>query len=461
MPVSQIVEGGLDNVLTSSTQMLKQLKLMQQQFARDFATKINSLGWEVMNLPAKQLMVILRPRISVTDNTLYAFQMQTMSWSVLRDIPITTITQRLSEIFGGTEDGRVIRLFNGHSDAKKYDGSNAQHIRAKVTPAFNYLGSPDVLKQALMVRPTFLSGGDLSYVVRMNTDFAIPAEFIAPIEVDPIVRSGTAPCGTRTIGPRPFVSNYEWRQVEGLGFSMTPTVYASSRSRTVLAAIEYMFRAGGPYDPDHDPMIVHAYFHEQLGLHWSDDIRGVLYVPDEYLGQIAEPSHVVVAVAYNDFIGKTCCLHSVIRGPDKVTRKMVRETFAYPFDVCHCEAVLALVDSARRSRDELDQKLGFGKCTGWGTDGYRGAADAQARVSLAQSHAALRISSWAKNQDLPARLHSGRRENRSVERSSDKRPNLANRPQQVDPWGRVRGIPKRRLTLLRAARSRSGRSALN
>jgi hypothetical protein len=122
----------------------------------------------------------------------------------------------------------------------------------------------------------------------------------------------------------------------------------------------------------HDPHIVHAYFHQELGLHWSDDIRGVLYVPDEYLGEIADPSHVVVAVAYNDFIGRTCCLHSVIAHPEKVTRKMVRETFMFPFEVCKCEAVLALVDSTNDAALSFDHKLGFRevhRIPNGGTDG--------------------------------------------------------------------------------------------
>lgn len=246
MPVSQIVEGGLDNVLTSQTQMLKQMRLLQQQLARDFLTKINTVGWEVLDLPAKQLMVILRPRVSVTDNTLYAFQMQTMAWSLLRDLPITTVRQRLSEIYGGTEDGRVIRLFDGYSDAKRYDGTNAQHIRAKVTPAFNYLGSPDVLKQALMVRPTFISGETLSYVIKMNTDFDIPVEFVTPIELSSIGCLWDSAYWDNDYWTPATSSSYEWRTVEGLGFSMTPTIYVSARSRTVLAAIEYMFRPGGP-----------------------------------------------------------------------------------------------------------------------------------------------------------------------------------------------------------------------
>jgi len=121
-----------------------------------------------------------------------------------------------------------------------------------------------------------------------------------------------------------------------------------------------------------DGHMVHSYFEHELGLHWSDDFRGVLYVPDKYVNQMAEQQHVVVAVAYNAFIGRTCCMHSVIKRPEAVTRKMVRETFEFPFEVCHCEVVMALVDSTNKAALRFDTRLGFHEAarirTG-GTDG--------------------------------------------------------------------------------------------
>lgn len=108
-----------------------------------------------------------------------------------------------------------------------------------------------------------------------------------------------------------------------------------------------------------DAHMVHGFFEHALGLHWSDDFRGVLYVPDKYFGTLANPDHVAVAVGYNAFIGRACCMHSVIQHPESVTRQMVRETFEFPFLVCHCEVVLALVDSTNEAALRFDTKLGF------------------------------------------------------------------------------------------------------
>jgi hypothetical protein len=108
-----------------------------------------------------------------------------------------------------------------------------------------------------------------------------------------------------------------------------------------------------------DNRMVWEYFHRELGLHESDDFRGVLHVPDEYQGMAARMEHVAVAVGYNAFIGKTCCMHTVIRRPEKVTRSVVREAFEFPFAVAGCVAVLALVDSTNEAALSFDKKLGF------------------------------------------------------------------------------------------------------
>lgn len=105
--------------------------------------------------------------------------------------------------------------------------------------------------------------------------------------------------------------------------------------------------------------LVHAFFHDRLGLHWSQDFRGVLHVPDEYRCETAQMDSVAVAVGYNAFIGRTCCMHTVIQRPELVSPRIVRQAFEFPFVVCNCEAVLALVDSTNEAALSFDTKLGF------------------------------------------------------------------------------------------------------
>lgn len=108
-----------------------------------------------------------------------------------------------------------------------------------------------------------------------------------------------------------------------------------------------------------DRHLVHSFFHDRLGLHWSEDFRGVLHVPDEFSNQPARMEDVAIAVAWNGFIGHTCCMHAVIQRPELVSPRIVRETFEFPFLHCGCEALLAFVDSSNDAALRFDRKLGF------------------------------------------------------------------------------------------------------
>ena len=108
-----------------------------------------------------------------------------------------------------------------------------------------------------------------------------------------------------------------------------------------------------------DSNFVHQYFNRVLGLHFSQDFRGVLYVPEQFINSQVSLDHVAIAVGYNAFIGRTCCMHSVITRPEAVTRRIVQETFEFPFVRCNCEAVIALVDSKNDAAMNFDTKLGF------------------------------------------------------------------------------------------------------
>jgi hypothetical protein len=107
------------------------------------------------------------------------------------------------------------------------------------------------------------------------------------------------------------------------------------------------------------PELVHAFFSHRLGLHQSTDFRGVLYAADRPDDSPVNYDDIAVAVGYNSFVGKTCCMHTVVQHPELLNRRMVIAAFRYPFTVCNCEAVLALVDSNNEAALSFDRRLGF------------------------------------------------------------------------------------------------------
>lgn len=112
-----------------------------------------------------------------------------------------------------------------------------------------------------------------------------------------------------------------------------------------------------------DRRTVHSFFADRLGLNWSEDFRGVLHIPRAYDNAVANMAHVGIAVGYNGFIGRTCCMHVVIQKPELMSPRIVRDAFTFPFEKCGCEAVLGMVDSTNAEALDFDRRLGFTELT--------------------------------------------------------------------------------------------------
>lgn len=247
IPVNQIVQGGLDNILTSNTDLLVQLRKIQDAINQDFQTLLNTPGWELLMIPQLALLVIVRPSVAANEFIQYAFQQHSMSWSRLIDVPGSTFARRLNEVYSGTADGRILRVLDGNVDGTLLDGSNSMEIRARLTPAFDYFGDPTRLKQALMMRVSFLSRSPPTWQVVMNTDF----------QVSPV--NGSVPSGT-TVGSMWDASFWdasywaggrtasaEWRTVGAIGYALSPSLFIASDVQTTLTSLEYMMKLGGPW----------------------------------------------------------------------------------------------------------------------------------------------------------------------------------------------------------------------
>jgi hypothetical protein len=246
-PVNQIVQGGLDNILTSDTGLLVQLRKIQSLLNEDFQTLLNTDGWELLALPGLALIHIARPSESIGENIQYAFQQHQTAWSRLIDVPGKTYSRRLNEVYAGTDDGRVIRVFSGNVDGLKLDGTGATSIGARCTPAFNYLGAPTVQKQALMLRLNFIAQAQPAWGLLMNVDFSVSTVNATPAATTSVGSLWDASFWDVDRWAGGAAAYGEWRAVEGLGFALSPSIFVSSNAPTTLASIEYMVKPGGPF----------------------------------------------------------------------------------------------------------------------------------------------------------------------------------------------------------------------
>lgn len=108
-----------------------------------------------------------------------------------------------------------------------------------------------------------------------------------------------------------------------------------------------------------DPALVQDFFKDRLGLAVGEKFKGILWIPIEHLGKVRDMDHVAVAVGFDGWVGRTCCMHTVIQMPEKLNREMIRESFDYIFNTCQMQCVLGLVDSTNTSAVKFDTRLGF------------------------------------------------------------------------------------------------------
>jgi len=97
----------------------------------------------------------------------------------------------------------------------------------------------------------------------------------------------------------------------------------------------------------------------QFRMRKSEDFRGVMFVPDHCRGNTMHRKDVGVALAWDNFVGKTCTVSAIVQKPECFTRQVLRTVFSFPFDECGCEAVLALVDSENLKSISLCSRVGF------------------------------------------------------------------------------------------------------
>jgi hypothetical protein len=246
IPIAQVVQGGLDNVLMAGTDEVKQLRKLQELLRRDFQFSINTVGWELNQFPSEALLHLARPALSVTETIQYAFHLHTLAWSRILDIPGATFYHRFNEVYAGTEDGRVLRVFDGTTDAMDTTGANGREIRARLTPAFSYFDSPAQTKRALMIRLNFQAAQKPAYTVVMSSDLSSPQSVLSPV--------------TYSVGGSLWDADYwdtarwgggisawsEWRSVNAIGKAFAPTIFLASEQAVVLASLSYMIQAGGP-----------------------------------------------------------------------------------------------------------------------------------------------------------------------------------------------------------------------
>lgn len=184
---------------------------IQTIFNQDAINYKDNFGWQPIIYPNGQKLVI---NVPTTENAVsYQYVMNTANGSWAR---FTEWNAACFEVLGDNfyygGSGVVYQCDTGLTD-------NGADIQAVVQQAFSYFGDTTAIKKFQMVRPVFMSEGDISPAVLMNTDFNQNRVTVPP--------SFTGTIGTEWDAGDWDLSDWEggdtitkrWQSVSGVGYS--------------------------------------------------------------------------------------------------------------------------------------------------------------------------------------------------------------------------------------------------
>jgi len=76
-------------------------------------------------------------------------------------------------------------------------------------------------------------------------------------------------------------------------------------------------------------------------------------------GTWSSPRQINAVVAYNGFVGKTCCMHIAGDGSRWLDRQFLYAGFHYPFVICDLVALFAPVPADNEQALKFNRKIGF------------------------------------------------------------------------------------------------------
>jgi hypothetical protein len=207
-------------------------------------------GWQIQTLPSEELLAINVPPTALENpGDMFALKVTSGAWSMFKAMPYTSFVSIDSSIFAGTNDGRVVRAFDGTLDnvTRAAPTTSGQPIQCQVTPAYQAMGAPGLQKRVPLIRPTFLASAKPTVSVTMLFDYGLPVSPVTPsIPLPPPESSwGSAIWGTALWGAPLGQEMRQWIGTRGSGFVATAQLDYRCTRETLLTSIDYWAEPGG------------------------------------------------------------------------------------------------------------------------------------------------------------------------------------------------------------------------
>lgn len=210
----------------------------------DVARYASHFGWQPILYPIGNKFIVNVPQSANDTQYQYVQNTITGSWSRFTGWNANVFALLEDDLwFGGNlgtapNSGYVAKCDRGTSDG-------GTTIFGEVQAAFQYFGSPGLLKRFTMVRPIFSTAGTATPVIGLDVDFSSNV----PTGTASFSGSSGVPWNTTLWNTTPWGSvtqiQKNWQGVNGVGYSATIHMKVASNSATVSwMSVDYIFEPG-------------------------------------------------------------------------------------------------------------------------------------------------------------------------------------------------------------------------
>lgn len=244
-PMSYVTRGGQSLLRASSIDYLGKI----QPRISDLVSRYSLLsGWSLMVYAKENLMVLTVPIDISGIYDQYALYTNTNTWTLLRGMPNNGSMGLFdSQMYFGTEDGEVIKAFDGYFDNVPYDNSEnpGDGISGVIQPAYSYFGLPGQNKNWHMARPTFLASVPPAFSVQMATDF----RYIPPVVPEQLLTAEGSlwdvALWDEAVWGGELNTYADWKGVGAIGYAGSLILNTICTGDTFMPSIDYMYEPGG------------------------------------------------------------------------------------------------------------------------------------------------------------------------------------------------------------------------
>jgi hypothetical protein len=197
----------------------------------------NNFGWQVIPFPGEN-MIVLNVPVATGQQQQYVMNTISGAWCRFKGWAANCFEIFGDELYYGG-NGTVYKAWQGQSDA----GSN---INFEALQAFNYFGSPDMLKEWTMARPLLAIDNTSGFLFGLNTDFDTTAPTGTPtFTPDTSSKWDVGLWDSALWGGDPVIQK-QWQSVQGVGYcAAIHMVGATSVGKVEWSATDFLYKPAG------------------------------------------------------------------------------------------------------------------------------------------------------------------------------------------------------------------------